>query len=243
MEIKEGLALCVLNVVDQGLSWGLGDLIPGKMCLQAAVSSTFGEDRGNRPSCTSPVLHAFQIGLNDAQWSSNEARARGLRRIAIAQLGSAETLDESLFLRKLAGIVISKLLPKILRSAAAIQENPHQKRLLGAAIYCESDGTARAASAAFAVAHASAFGVDNKRKLAFAAAQAANAAALADAESFDEGGRLANAGAAACAAQHGLKTAHSHVAADQLLSEFAEDVVQILVEMKTPGSNFLFLTQ
>ena len=182
--ITEETATRVLDVVDQGLSSGLGNRQPGQMCVEAAVCYALGEPHGDQPTCVSPVLRRFKIGLNDARWSSNEARAKGLRRIAIAQLGTTNTLDEQLFVRKLASVTITKVLPTVLRTVAALHQEPHKSKLLAAADRCETEGSADAARCAAAAA----------------------------------------------------------AAADQLLSEFAEAVVQILVEMNSPGSKFLFLT-
>jgi len=129
-----------------------------------------------------------------------------------------DRLDERVFVEKLNEVVITKLLPKILRSAAALQQEPHKSKLLEAANRCETEGTAAAAAAArWAAANAfSTAAPAVARWLLMTAAADARWAADADADA---------------------------AAADELLAEFAEQVVQILVEMKTPGSKFLCLTQ
>ena len=78
----------VLEIVRAGLVFGIGNPIAGQMCVEAAVCFALGEPHGDEPSCVSPALRAFKITLNDAGWSSNEARAKGLERLALAQLGS-----------------------------------------------------------------------------------------------------------------------------------------------------------
>lgn len=88
--VNKAFAVKVLSIVDQGLVSGMGVPVPGKMCVEAAVAFASGEDHTDRPSCVHPVLHQEKIKLNDANgWDNDKTRAAGLRRVAIAQLGSA----------------------------------------------------------------------------------------------------------------------------------------------------------
>ena len=89
IEITETVARKVLEVVDAGLVKGLGTAKPGSMCVEAAVCYAMGLPHGDNPSCVARSLRSLKIRLNDSAWSSNEARAKGLRRLAVAQLGSA----------------------------------------------------------------------------------------------------------------------------------------------------------
>jgi hypothetical protein len=240
MEITAQVAIRVLTVVDRGLCKGVGKPTPGKKCIEAAVCYALGDQPG-----VAPALRRFNIGLNDA-WSSNETRTKGLRRIAIAQLGTAGTLNERLFAEKLSKAVVTKLLPKALRSAAALQQEPHKSKLLEAANRCETEGTSAAAYAARAAADSAAYAAnaaDSANAAAYAAADSAYAANAADSAAY--AAAYAAADSAAYAAAYAARAAadSANAAADQLLSEFAEEVVQILVEMKTPGSSFLYLTQ
>ena len=93
VEITHAVARKVLNTVDAGLSKGVGKRKLGEMCVEAAVCFALGEKHGDEPTCVSPVLRAFKIGLNDAEWSSPHARSVGLRRLALAQLGSNIDFD------------------------------------------------------------------------------------------------------------------------------------------------------
>lgn len=79
--ITSDIARKVLEIVDAGLSKGVGVPKPGKMCVEAAVCFAIGLPHGDDPQCVAPTLRAFKIRLNDSQWSSNMARAKGLRRI------------------------------------------------------------------------------------------------------------------------------------------------------------------
>lgn len=78
----------VLKVVDKGLTEGMGEPKAGFMCVEAAVCYAFGEEHSDEPKCVNPVIRNKKISINDSDWSSKKARARGMRRIAIAQLGS-----------------------------------------------------------------------------------------------------------------------------------------------------------
>jgi hypothetical protein len=95
IEITEEFARRVLSVVDAGLVAGMGTPIPGAMCVEAAVAFASGEGHHDRPICVSPTLGVLKIWLNDLPWYRHDhdanhrlMRARGMRRLAIAQLGS-----------------------------------------------------------------------------------------------------------------------------------------------------------
>ena len=171
-EINEALVTKLLGVVDAGLSSGVGEPKPGKMCVEAAVCYAMGLPHSDKPTCVSPALRALKIRLNDSSWSSNDARAKGLRRLAVAQLGSADVLDEKEFIRRVVDLVIRKQVPIALRAAAKIHnDSNHKAKLLDAASRCEKEGTKDAARAAYAAARAAA------DDAAYAAAYAAYAAA------------------------------------------------------------------
>ena len=148
MKITKRHARKVLAVVKHGLSNGLGDPEPGKMCVEAAVCFALGLPHGDDPNCVSQAVRAFKMGLNDANWPSNKARSKGMAKIAIAQLGS-DGIDDVLFAKELARLTIMRIVPIALRSAAKLHTDAiHKKALLSAAKLCESEGTATAARAA-----------------------------------------------------------------------------------------------
>src|SRR3990167_3433678 len=149
IEITKAVARKVLSVVDKGLSKGLGNPKPGEMCVEAAVCYALGLPRGDDPSCVAPALRAVKIRLNDSNWSSKQARAKGLRRLAVAQLGSASHLDEKEFRRRIVDHAIRRSVPSALRSAASIiKDEKHKAALCEAANRCEKEGTRQAALAA-----------------------------------------------------------------------------------------------
>lgn len=217
-EITREVATKVLAAVDAGLSSGLGKRVPGHMCVEAAVCFALDLPHGDEPACVSSALRVFKINLNDAQWSSNEIRARGLRRLALIQLGSAGHLDDKEFAKRVAELAIKKAVPAALRSAAAIQkDSKHGAALLEHAVICERDGTRQAALDAEAAARCPA--VSAASSSAVYAAYAASFYAVYAASS----------------------AAASAPAADKMLADFAESAVQILIGMNVPGVKWLDL--
>lgn len=53
----------VLNIVDAGLSAGLGSREPGDLCVEAAVCYALGLPHGDDPECVSPALQRLVIIL------------------------------------------------------------------------------------------------------------------------------------------------------------------------------------
>ena len=143
-KVNRELAAKVLSIVDHGLSNGLGDPVEGKMCVEAAVCFAMGLPHGDEPPCVSQAVRKLKIQLNDACWSSNEARAKGMRRLAIAQLGTIEDFDDREFAKRVSRIAIEKVVPRALRHAAKCHPSPeHREVLEEAALLCEEDPSAR----------------------------------------------------------------------------------------------------
>jgi hypothetical protein len=255
IEITAAVAAKALETVDFGLCSDLGEPVPGQMCVEAAVCFALGLPHGDEPSCVAKSLRSFNVTLNDAGWSSNQARAKGLRRLALVQLGSADHLDELEFARRLVELAIRTVVPAAMRSAASIQEDPKSREsLLRNASACEREGTRSAAFSAataidaiFADESAPDYAVWAARGAVNAAANIATAkvagricvdvAAAAEAAAS----AAAEAAASAAAAKVAAKAA-STAAYDKSLAAFAEEVVQLLIEMKAPGSQWLGLT-
>lgn len=163
--LDESIARKVLTTVDAGLVRGKGVPTPGKMCVEAAVCFAYGLPHSDEPPCVGSAVRAFKIRLNDSSWSSNAARATGMRKLAIAQLGS-DAIDQKAFAKLVAEGSIRRILPIALRAAAS--RNPkHAEALEAAAVRCELEGTGEAAKFA--------------REVALAALRAADADAYADA--------------------------------------------------------------
>src|SRR5277367_3655848 len=104
----------VLSCVDAGLVSGVGKPIPGQMCVEAAVCYALGLPHGDDPKCVAQSLRRLKIRLNDSNWSSDQARSKGLRRLALVQLGSAGNLDEVEFAKRCANLAIQTCVPQAL---------------------------------------------------------------------------------------------------------------------------------
>lgn len=109
VKIDKAFALKVLSIVDKGLTYGIGEPTPGKMCVEAAVAYASGEDHNDEPSCVDYHLAQEKIYLNDQNWPNNKDRAKGLRRLAIAQLGSVNKFDNE----KYETFLRAEIFPKI----------------------------------------------------------------------------------------------------------------------------------
>jgi hypothetical protein len=253
MIITAAIASRVLSVVDAGLVNELGKPTPGQMCVEAAVCYALGLPHGDDLQCVSRALRSLKIRLNDASWSSDLVRAAGLRRLAVAQLGSRDILNDKEFAARVAEYAIRTSIPIALRAAASIHPDPvHVQSLRDTANRCEIEGTEGAARAAYAAARA-AYAARAADAAAYAADVAARAAARAAAYAADAAAYAADvaARAAAYAARAAAYAAYAADAADaadaaradKVLSDFAEGVVQILIVMKAPGCQWLPLTE
>jgi hypothetical protein len=145
------------------------------MCVEAAICYALGEPHGDNPSCVGSAIREYKIKINDAQWSSNEARTKGMRRAAIAQLGSQD-IDQAAWTIFVVEQVIRRILSLALRAAAKKQTKEHREKLEAVALQCEQEGTKNAAYAAYAAANAATYAAN---AATYAAAYAAYAAASA----------------------------------------------------------------
>ena len=208
-ELNVELAQKLLCVVDAGLPSGLGKARPGQMCLEAAICYVLGEPHGDSPSCVHPVMRGHHIRLNDARWSTDTARAAGLRDLSVAQLGS-QTVDAQKWLAYVIEQTIRRIVPRAMRAAASMQKEPHKSAMEAAALRCEQEGTREASLNARVVAIAAA---DAAANAAAAADAAANAAANADAAAANADA-VANADAANAAANADAAAANADAVAN-----------------------------
>lgn len=111
-EVGQALAERVLYMVDGGLVCGIGTPVRGQMCVEAAICYAMGEEHNDSPSCVHHIVRNTKIDLNDLSWSSDKARAKGMRRIAVAQLGSKD-IDGKLFLSTLGELLFNLLLSEL----------------------------------------------------------------------------------------------------------------------------------
>ena len=182
VKLNRAVARKVLATVDAGLVKGLGKPVPGQMCVEAAVNYALGHDHGDDPSCVGSAVRAFKIRLNDAAWPTDKDRTEGMRKLAIAQLGSDE-IDQKEFSRYVAIETVKRLLPITLRFAASLI--PKRKDALeGVAAGCEAVVDLLTARAAARAAREKAY---EARSYAASAAYADASAAYASAAYADAG--------------------------------------------------------
>lgn len=117
---KVGLPLAkrILRLLDFGLSMGMGVPAPGQMCVEAAVAYAMGENHNDHPKCVKRSVARVKIALNDnGTFDGDIDRARILRRVAIAQLGSIEPeFDEVLFIKFLGRELVRRCAPAMIRA-------------------------------------------------------------------------------------------------------------------------------
>ena len=135
-------------ILARGLSNGKGDP-SGQMCIEAAICATLGLPHGDDPGCVATAVRAFKIALNDSQWPSPQARATGLYKLGLAQLGSKGVVDDRAFSVRLAQLTIQQLIPKLFREVF-----PSNQACLDVAKRCEIAGSARTDASYAAPAHA-----------------------------------------------------------------------------------------
>jgi hypothetical protein len=236
--VSESLARKVLETVDAGLSYGLGEPVPGKMCVEAAVCYAMGLPHSDRPTCVGEAVRRFKIRLNDSRWSSRTARANGMRKLAIAQLGS-NSINQRAFAHIVTEQTIRQIIPIALRSAAKCVPS-HAEALERAAKWCEQEGTEEATRNARDVARA-ADDADDACAATYAAVRAVAFADEAKTKAKD-GCDLAAADAVAEAASLSAEAAYAYASRDDVLNKTAEIGLQALIELNSPGCEYLFLT-
>lgn len=178
MKITRDDAKKVLEIVDQGLCQGAGtSATPGQVCVEQAVTMALGLPFSDDPKCVGRAVRLFKMELNDSNWSSNAARAKGMKRLAIAQLGS-DQIDQDKFRNELQRGTIARIVPIALR-AAALKNVKHASELEAAAVRCEQEPTLDSVLEANIVARTAA-DADATAFYADAAAAAATAATAAE---------------------------------------------------------------
>lgn len=224
----------ILSLLSHGLVKGQGDPEPGKMCVEAAVCFAMGLPHSDEPPCVGSAVRSFKIALNDSEWSSNTARADGMRRIAIAQLGSAE-LDQREFSRLLSIETIRVIVPYALREAAKKAVNRgHREALTASALACESSPSLENCEKAREAAKAAWEAAWEEEWEAWEAAKAAKAAWEAW-EAWEAADQAADQAAVRAAAWAAVADK------DKPLQLIAECAVQVLIKMKCPGTKWLDL--
>lgn len=205
--INKATAVKVLEIVDKGLSYGMGKQEPGKMCVEAAVCYAMGEPHTDRPRCVFGPIRDAKININDSSyWADSggslnddafakvrKARSKALRRLAIAQLGSQGTITEGQWHDALHDYILSK--NPVLKKQKAAQLATAKKDLKEALASLEA-------------------GQDIDVAIEYVSPEIDTETDLL-----------------------------VHVKNLTGLKKTCEDLVQILIKLKTPGSKFLYLTE
>ena len=228
MQITKELVTKINKLLDEGLVCGLGNPIPGKMCVEALICYALDLPHGDEPNCVSPAIRSLKIRLNDSNWSSNKARAEGMRNLAVLQLGTNNNFSDVDFTHKVAMFSCCEFLPFFLRDidkekkwfTEELESGLRNAKTLEEAKNAAAND-AYAADAATDAADAATDAAD----AADAAATATDAAAYAAYAAY----AAANAAANAAAAN----------ADDKYLNLFAKGVERILIEMNVPGKDFI----
>ena len=231
-EVTGELVGKIEEVLGRGLCLGQGD--PSRqMCVEAAVCFAMGLPHGDNPPCVGGAVRSFKMTLNDSMWSSNLARAGGMRKVAIAQLGS-NTLGQTEFAQRLADKTIRTLIPTLFREVLKDKE-----ACLRAADLCETSDNALTAIAAAdrAVRNAvrNAYAAYDTRAAADATASAYAARAVYDARAAATAA-AASAAYAARVATDAATLEGDVTAGDKYLMLSAELCFQVLDEMNSPGA-------
>jgi hypothetical protein len=194
------------------------------------------------PNVFASSVRDYKIRLNDADWSSSEARAKGLRNLGLAQLGSLGIVKDYEFSQRICLLTIQKLIPALLREIF-----PDNAECLAAATQCEivaysvaaSADSARAAAArARAAVRAAAARARAARADSAAAARAYYAAYAAD--SAVAAAVAAVADSVAVAADYAAVAAdYAAVNNDKYLIMSADLALQVLQELGSPGCDLL----
>ena len=112
--INAQLCSKILDVVDKGLTKEFRTQKPGRMCIEAAVCYAMNHEYPHEPLCVGRTVRKFIIMLNKSRWSSDTKRAKGLRKLAIAQLGSS-AIDQLKFAEYVVIQTIKRILPIIVK--------------------------------------------------------------------------------------------------------------------------------
>ncbi len=240
MIITEKIAKKVLKTVDCGLSSGLGKPIPGQMCVEAAVCFALGLPHGDEPDCVDANLRDLKIALNDCSWSSPYARAEGLRRLAVIQLGSVGCVPYGRFSKMVTELVVKATVARAIRAAAS-HALKHARVLRKAAKLCQKTGSLKAVDAAFIIASTACNETSSITVLDILSELSEAIGTLPNKPSTTVMDAVSSL---MYVITYGIVPAKQSAAlGDKVLADFAEGVVKILIKLKVPGRKWLKLTK
>lgn len=238
--ITKELVISLKNIIAAGLCKGVGSHVPGQMCVEAAVCFAYNFPQSDNPPCVGSAVRSYKIALNDSAWSSNAARASGMKEIAIAQLNSNLLVQEEFSNRiiivtynTIIADLAMKYLPEIEIRFREVQQLQIGRELClklkkvvdnavanaFASSYNVAAATAAAAAVNFAIKAAVMHRVHNMADAASDAATAVRYAAISYAE------------------------AEAIKYADEILNQGAHNCLTVLKDMKSEGCDYLYLLE
>lgn len=218
-DITEDMAKKVLKVVKKGLTSGGGEPVLGQMCVEQAVAFALEYEYNDAPKCVEAEIRSTKITINDMSgiWDTNKQRAKDLKRIAIAQLGSKNVVSKKDFDAGVKKLVFMKYAPRL------IQVDIDNGSL--------DDGQFKDANTAL-----KSLAKGQKPKYA------QNYLPTNELRGGDSAGdhivqleRLRD--------EIAFNTAIKRKFFRKMMQELIEDIVQLLVELKSPGTKYLDLTE
>jgi len=233
VKLTKELVQKVIDTVNAGLTRGKGEAIPGRMCVEAAVCYAYGIPHSDHPPCVGESVRDFKVVLNDAKWSSNKARAKGMLKLSIAQLNS-NSINQEEFNKRLIIKIVNKIISQLttkytpeLAEQFKVVSNMQEVMVLCGKLsgVAEDIGTANGDGA---------FG-DNGWLAAWVAADYARMAA--GATDYVHSISPMYAGYAATYAARSL----SYTNRDEILTQAAGLCLEVLQELKSPGCEYLYL--
>lgn len=234
MILTEKQARKVIEVIDCGLVRGMGTANPGKTCIEGAISIALDLPFNDHPACVGIAVAEFKIRLNDCPWSSCAARAAGMKKVGLAQLGSNK-LDQIEFSKLLALKTVTKGLPVLLRLLAknsTYKKDKYEKL----AVQCETATdlksakfAANVATATTTYAHAAKYAVAFADATVVATTAVKVAAVVKYAAAFAIDADVVNAAVVA------------KYKPDFFYRLMADICLEVLIEMKSPGCKWLYL--
>lgn len=229
----------LLEIIDHGLVKGVGVGKPGELCVMAAINLAFGMPHGDTDyGCTDSVVRDLDIRINEFPWSSPQARARGMRREAIAKLGSAGKINNVKFIGLVALGVVNRILPPILEQLHLAK---HAEACRLASTLDAADAAAHAAYAAADAANAA----NAARYASYAASYAANAASYAaNAARYAANAARYTANAASYATNAASYAAYAAKAAsDAIFGQLCDIATDALIACGSPGAQWIDLCE
>lgn len=133
------------EIIQEGLVSGMGNPVPGELCVEAAICLALGEEHNDFPSCVAAIDRNVAIKLNDLPWPSKQERAKALLPIALAQLDTFSR-PRDVWERDVQDGIVRRLLPFILQTMARYHDDCTNlsEAFTEAATYCRGGHAYRA---------------------------------------------------------------------------------------------------